>query len=126
MKRFWYTLKCFGDFSVHFKISLLHVYNILSKYLISLLILNLLLIPHFSRTLAAAVLSVGVINFREVNDVRDHFSADNSPSRYEFAVALEFFRELGEFGFGFLKQLGGSFLLILSGFNLLEVALNYF
>ncbi|KAI6185049.1 Ptr-18 [Aphelenchoides bicaudatus] len=46
-------------------------------------------------TLAAAVLSVGVINFREVNDVRDHFSADNSPSRYEFAVALEFFRELG-------------------------------
>jgi hypothetical protein len=47
--------------------------------------------------LAAALLGAGVINFREVNDVRDHFSADNSPSRYEFAVALEFFRELGEF-----------------------------
>ncbi|KAI6195873.1 Protein CBR-PTR-18 [Aphelenchoides besseyi] len=46
-------------------------------------------------TLAAFILGAGVINFREVNDVRDHFSADNSPSRYEFAVALEFFRELG-------------------------------
>ncbi|KAI6230262.1 SSD domain-containing protein [Aphelenchoides fujianensis] len=46
-------------------------------------------------TLAAVLLGAGAVNFREVNDVRDHFSADNSPSRYEFAVALEFFRELG-------------------------------
>ncbi|CAD5214727.1 unnamed protein product [Bursaphelenchus xylophilus] len=47
-------------------------------------------------TIAAFLLSVGVINFKEVNDVRDHFSADNSPSRFEFKVALEFFKELGQ------------------------------
>ncbi|CAD5210926.1 unnamed protein product [Bursaphelenchus okinawaensis] len=46
-------------------------------------------------TIGALLLGVGVINFKEVNDVRDHFSADNSPSRYEFKVALEFFQELG-------------------------------
>jgi hypothetical protein len=40
-------------------------------------------------------LSIGVVNFREANNVRDHFSAVNSPSRYEFAVAREFFQELG-------------------------------
>uniref|UniRef100_A0A914HUG6 SSD domain-containing protein n=1 Tax=Globodera rostochiensis TaxID=31243 RepID=A0A914HUG6_GLORO len=45
--------------------------------------------------LVAAVLSTGVINFKEVNNVRDHFSADNSPSRREFLVAREFFKELG-------------------------------
>jgi hypothetical protein len=49
----------------------------------------------FSSILVAILLSAGAVNFREVNDVRDHFSADNSPSRYEFAVALEFFQELG-------------------------------
>ncbi len=27
--------------------------------------------------------------------MREHFSAENSPSRYEFAVAREFFKELG-------------------------------
>ena len=76
----------------------------------------------------AIVLSTGVVNFKEVNNVRDHFryssvrtrfplhssifssfvysfsnfasiwkcfSADNSPSRYEFLVAREFFQEIG-------------------------------
>uniref|UniRef100_A0A0K0DI86 IRK_C domain-containing protein n=1 Tax=Angiostrongylus cantonensis TaxID=6313 RepID=A0A0K0DI86_ANGCA len=37
----------------------------------------------------------GVFRFKEVNNVRDHFSASDSPSRYEFAVAREFFQELG-------------------------------
>ncbi|ETN74218.1 patched family protein [Necator americanus] len=37
----------------------------------------------------------GVLRFKEVNNVRDHFSAADSPSRYEFAVAREFFQELG-------------------------------
>ncbi|KAJ1367229.1 hypothetical protein KIN20_028093 [Parelaphostrongylus tenuis] len=37
----------------------------------------------------------GVYRFKEVNNVRDHFSASDSPSRYEFAVAREFFQELG-------------------------------
>ncbi|KJH46538.1 patched family protein [Dictyocaulus viviparus] len=37
----------------------------------------------------------GVTRFKEVNNVRDHFSASDSPSRYEFAVAREFFQELG-------------------------------
>uniref|UniRef100_A0A7E4VBG7 SSD domain-containing protein n=1 Tax=Panagrellus redivivus TaxID=6233 RepID=A0A7E4VBG7_PANRE len=46
-------------------------------------------------TVVAFTCSAGVVNFREVNNVRDHFSADNSPSRYEFAVALEFFKQLG-------------------------------
>ncbi|KAI1729686.1 patched family domain-containing protein [Ditylenchus destructor] len=46
-------------------------------------------------TLAAFILGAGVVNFKEVNNVRDHFSAENSPSRYEFAVAREFFKELG-------------------------------
>lgn len=46
--------------------------------------------------LSTFILSVGVVNFREVNNVRDHFSADNSPSRYEFAIAREFFKELGQ------------------------------
>lgn len=47
------------------------------------------------RTVLALVLGAGVVQFREVNNVRDHFSADDSPSRYEFAVTLEFFKELG-------------------------------
>ncbi|CAI4228550.1 unnamed protein product [Auanema sp. JU1783] len=37
----------------------------------------------------------GVVRFKEVNNVRDHFSATDSPSRYEYAVAREFFQELG-------------------------------
>uniref|UniRef100_A0A914LRI8 SSD domain-containing protein n=1 Tax=Meloidogyne incognita TaxID=6306 RepID=A0A914LRI8_MELIC len=41
------------------------------------------------------LLGSGAVNFKEVNNVRDHFSADNSPSRYEFLVAREFFKELG-------------------------------
>ncbi|KAL3091675.1 hypothetical protein niasHS_005873 [Heterodera schachtii] len=45
--------------------------------------------------IVAIVLSTGVVNFKEVNNVRDHFSADNSPSRHEFLVAREFFKELG-------------------------------
>uniref|UniRef100_A0A914EHS8 SSD domain-containing protein n=1 Tax=Acrobeloides nanus TaxID=290746 RepID=A0A914EHS8_9BILA len=48
-----------------------------------------------STLLLTVFLSIGVVNFREANNVRDHFSAVNSPSRYEFAVAREFFRELG-------------------------------
>lgn len=47
------------------------------------------------RTVLAFFLAIGAKNFREVNNVRDHFSADNSPSRYEFAIALEFFKQLG-------------------------------
>uniref|UniRef100_A0A1I8AFV1 SSD domain-containing protein n=1 Tax=Steinernema glaseri TaxID=37863 RepID=A0A1I8AFV1_9BILA len=43
----------------------------------------------------AILLSIGAINFKEVNNVRDHFSASDSPSRYEFRVAREFFQELG-------------------------------
>uniref|UniRef100_A0A915M0I4 SSD domain-containing protein n=1 Tax=Meloidogyne javanica TaxID=6303 RepID=A0A915M0I4_MELJA len=45
--------------------------------------------------LLAILLGSGAVNFKEVNNVRDHFSADNSPSRYEFLVAREFFKELG-------------------------------
>ncbi|KAE9552519.1 hypothetical protein FO519_004261 [Halicephalobus sp. NKZ332] len=45
--------------------------------------------------LVAVILGAGAKNFREVNNVRDHFSAEDSPSRYEFAVALEFFKQLG-------------------------------
>uniref|UniRef100_A0A915DZY2 SSD domain-containing protein n=1 Tax=Ditylenchus dipsaci TaxID=166011 RepID=A0A915DZY2_9BILA len=33
------------------------------------------------RVTAALVLATGVVNFKEVNNVRDHFSADNSPSQ---------------------------------------------
>ncbi|KAK6734551.1 hypothetical protein RB195_018002 [Necator americanus] len=43
----------------------------------------------------ALLMCGGVLRFKEVNNVRDHFSAADSPSRYEFAVAREFFQELG-------------------------------
>nr|CDJ96693.1 Patched domain containing protein [Haemonchus contortus] len=43
----------------------------------------------------ACLMAGGVSRFKEVNNVRDHFSAADSPSRYEFAVAREFFQELG-------------------------------
>ncbi|CAK5081920.1 unnamed protein product [Meloidogyne enterolobii] len=49
----------------------------------------------FISILLAILLGSGAVNFKEVNNVRDHFSADNSPSRYEFLVAREFFKELG-------------------------------
>uniref|UniRef100_A0A915DSS0 SSD domain-containing protein n=1 Tax=Ditylenchus dipsaci TaxID=166011 RepID=A0A915DSS0_9BILA len=45
--------------------------------------------------LLSLFLSCGVIKYEEVNNVRDDFNSDNSPSRYEFAVAQEFFQELG-------------------------------
>ncbi|CAJ0959646.1 unnamed protein product, partial [Mesorhabditis belari] len=41
------------------------------------------------------VMAGGVWRFKEVNNVREHFSATNSPSRYEFAVAREFFQDMG-------------------------------
>ncbi|KAK0396036.1 hypothetical protein QR680_001538 [Steinernema hermaphroditum] len=50
---------------------------------------------HTGRVVGAIFLSIGAINFKEVNNVRDHFSASDSPSRYEFRVAREFFEELG-------------------------------
>ncbi|KHJ99684.1 hypothetical protein OESDEN_00338 [Oesophagostomum dentatum] len=43
----------------------------------------------------ALLMAGGAMRFKEVNNVRDHFSASDSPSRYEFAVAREFFQELG-------------------------------
>uniref|UniRef100_A0AC35U7S7 SSD domain-containing protein n=1 Tax=Rhabditophanes sp. KR3021 TaxID=114890 RepID=A0AC35U7S7_9BILA len=46
--------------------------------------------------LLAFFLGAGAKNFKEVNNVRDHFSADDSPSRKEFAIAREFFKELGK------------------------------
>ncbi|KAF7633542.1 SSD domain-containing protein, partial [Meloidogyne graminicola] len=49
----------------------------------------------FFSILLALLFGSGVVNFKEVNNVRDHFSADNSPSRYEFLVTREFFKELG-------------------------------
>ncbi|GMR36306.1 hypothetical protein PMAYCL1PPCAC_06501 [Pristionchus mayeri] len=42
-----------------------------------------------------AVMGAGAIRFKEVNNVRDHFSASTSPSLKEFAIAREFFEELG-------------------------------
>ncbi|KAI1728809.1 patched family domain-containing protein [Ditylenchus destructor] len=45
---------------------------------------------------SASVYRSGVLlHFEEVNNIRDDFSADHSPSRHEFAVAREFFKELG-------------------------------
>ncbi|CAL2033165.1 unnamed protein product [Caenorhabditis brenneri] len=49
----------------------------------------------FITTIWALVMCAGVVRFKEVNNVRDHFSASNSPSRYEYKVAREFFQELG-------------------------------
>lgn len=49
----------------------------------------------FITTIWALLMAGGVVRFKEVNNVRDHFSATNSPSRYEYRVAREFFQELG-------------------------------
>ncbi|CAB3411292.1 unnamed protein product [Caenorhabditis bovis] len=46
-------------------------------------------------TIWALLMCAGAVRFKEVNNVRDHFSAENSPSRYEYRVAREFFQELG-------------------------------
>ncbi|CAJ0584169.1 unnamed protein product, partial [Mesorhabditis spiculigera] len=46
-------------------------------------------------TIWAIIMAAGVCRFKEVNNVREHFSATNSPSRYEFAVAREFFQDQG-------------------------------
>uniref|UniRef100_A0A914V6Z4 Uncharacterized protein n=1 Tax=Plectus sambesii TaxID=2011161 RepID=A0A914V6Z4_9BILA len=43
----------------------------------------------------ASLLCLGIVNFKEVNDVRQQFSADNSLSRTEYTVAREFFQEQG-------------------------------
>ncbi|TMS35729.1 hypothetical protein L596_003063 [Steinernema carpocapsae] len=64
-------------------------------YRLGLLIADYPLVCLLVTVLGAAILSVGAINFKEVNNVRDHFSASDSPSRYEFRVAREFFEELG-------------------------------
>uniref|UniRef100_F1KSQ4 Patched domain-containing protein 3 n=1 Tax=Ascaris suum TaxID=6253 RepID=F1KSQ4_ASCSU len=48
----------------------------------------------FTSVLALA-LSAGVLKFRELNDILEHFTPDNSPSRYEYAVTREFFRDYG-------------------------------
>lgn len=42
------------------------------------------------------VLAAGVVRFREVNNVREHYSADNSPSRYEYAVQQDFSKDFGD------------------------------
>uniref|UniRef100_A0A915A7B0 Secreted protein n=1 Tax=Parascaris univalens TaxID=6257 RepID=A0A915A7B0_PARUN len=46
-------------------------------------------------SLLALTLSAGVLKFRELNDILEHFTPDNSPSRYEYAVTREFFRDYG-------------------------------
>ncbi|VDL69962.1 unnamed protein product [Nippostrongylus brasiliensis] len=53
------------------------------------------IIDTFFSVVWALIMAGGVTRFKEVNNVRDHFSASDSPSRYEFAVAREFFQELG-------------------------------
>ncbi|VDN50593.1 unnamed protein product, partial [Dracunculus medinensis] len=47
------------------------------------------------RVAITIVLSTGAINFREVNNVREDFSAINAPSRYEYAVTQDFFKNFG-------------------------------
>uniref|UniRef100_A0A0N5A349 SSD domain-containing protein n=1 Tax=Parastrongyloides trichosuri TaxID=131310 RepID=A0A0N5A349_PARTI len=44
----------------------------------------------------ALILGAGAKNFKEVNNVRDHFSAEDSPSRKEFAIARDFFKDYGK------------------------------
>ncbi|KHN88590.1 Patched domain-containing protein 3 [Toxocara canis] len=46
-------------------------------------------------SILALVLSAGVVKFRELNDILEHFTPDSSPSRYEYAVTREFFRDFG-------------------------------
>lgn len=45
--------------------------------------------------ICSALLSLGILNFKEINDVREQFSADSSLSRIEYAAAREFFQEQG-------------------------------
>ncbi|VDN86963.1 unnamed protein product [Brugia pahangi] len=47
------------------------------------------------RLLSTALLATGAVNFHEHNNVREDFSADDSPSRYEYAVTEDFFRNFG-------------------------------
>ncbi|VIO94627.1 Patched family protein [Brugia malayi] len=49
----------------------------------------------FSILLSTALLATGAVNFHEHNNVREDFSADDSPSRYEYAVTEDFFRNFG-------------------------------
>lgn len=42
------------------------------------------------------MLAAGAVRFREINNVREHFSADNSPSRYEYAVSQDFSKDFGD------------------------------
>ncbi|MFH4984810.1 hypothetical protein AB6A40_011519 [Gnathostoma spinigerum] len=48
------------------------------------------------RLALTVILIAGIQNFREQNNVREHFSADDSPSRYEYAVGRDFFKEFGD------------------------------
>ncbi|CAG9540908.1 unnamed protein product [Cercopithifilaria johnstoni] len=49
----------------------------------------------YFRLLLTALLAIGAVNFHEHNNVREDFSADDSPSRYEYAVTEDFFRSFG-------------------------------
>ncbi|VDK86837.1 unnamed protein product [Litomosoides sigmodontis] len=49
----------------------------------------------FNQLILTALLSIGAVNFHEHNNVREDFSADDSPSRYEYAVTEDFFRNFG-------------------------------
>ncbi|VDN03860.1 unnamed protein product [Thelazia callipaeda] len=48
-----------------------------------------------STLVLTALLSTGGVNFHEHNNVREDFSANDSPSRHEFAVTRDFFRNFG-------------------------------
>lgn len=72
---------------------LIHV-SLNSTFYILLNILNFHFIIIF-RVAITIVLSTGAINFREVNNVREDFSAINAPSRYEYAVTQDFFKNFG-------------------------------
>uniref|UniRef100_A0A0M3J7F6 Dolichyl-diphosphooligosaccharide--protein glycosyltransferase subunit 2 n=1 Tax=Anisakis simplex TaxID=6269 RepID=A0A0M3J7F6_ANISI len=45
--------------------------------------------------LLALVLSAGVLKFHEVNHILDQFTPAGSPSRYEYSVTREFFKDSG-------------------------------
>uniref|UniRef100_A0A915Q273 SSD domain-containing protein n=1 Tax=Setaria digitata TaxID=48799 RepID=A0A915Q273_9BILA len=51
--------------------------------------------PKIEALLLTALLAIGAVNFHEHNNVREDFSADDSPSRYEYAVTEDFFRNFG-------------------------------
>uniref|UniRef100_A0A0K0EN34 SSD domain-containing protein n=1 Tax=Strongyloides stercoralis TaxID=6248 RepID=A0A0K0EN34_STRER len=50
----------------------------------------------FGSLFLTVCLGCGAKNFKEVNNVRDHFSAEDSPSRREFAIARDFFKDYGK------------------------------